>query len=148
MKIQDRIFLKTNEEDLPMLTAVADAVDVSKYKDLKDIKSQMFNIMRESKGIGLAAPQVGLSVRMFVMTTKNGEDLLMVNPVFKKKSSFIKKSKEGCLSVPDKQVTVNRSMQVVVDYYDENLEWKSIRLNGIDAYCAQHEMDHLNGVIL
>jgi len=148
MKIQDRIFLKTNAEDLPMLTAIAESVDTDKYDDLVSLKDQMLNMMQRNNGKGLAAPQVGLSQRIFIMFDKNNNLLFFVNPVILKASAMKASNKEGCLSVPDKRVTKLRSRQVTVQYYDENLNEKQIRVGGFDAVCIQHEIDHLNGVLL
>ena len=148
MKIKDRIYLKSNPEDLPMLTAVAEAVDITKYSDLQNLKRDMLNMMQQANGKGLAAPQVGLSQRIFIMSDKNEKIIFMVNPVIIKASVMKARGKEGCLSVPNSKTTKLRSRQVTVQYYDENLKEQQLRVGGFDAVCIQHEIDHLDGKLI
>ena len=148
MKIKDRIYLKSNPEDLPMLTAIAEAVDITKYNDLQNLKRDMLNMMQQANGKGLAAPQVGLSQRIFIMSDKNEKIIFMVNPVIIKASVMKVRGKEGCLSVPNSKTTKLRSRQVTVQYYDENLKEQQLRVGGFDAVCIQHEIDHLDGRLI
>jgi N-formylmethionyl-tRNA deformylase len=95
----------------------------------------MFELMSKSKGIGLAAPQVGVSLRLFV--TAWGD--VFINPEIEEQTTDACIGPEGCLSIPGKQVRVCRSSQVVVGgkrYYD------------LQARVIQHEIDHLKGILI
>lgn len=146
--MKDRILLKTNEDDLKVLTTVSEPVLLDAYSNMRDFKDQMAKIMKDSNGRGLAAPQIGYNKRILIMNTEKGEQLFMINPVIKKKSSLKIKYDEGCLSVPNKRVNKNRSRQVTVVYFDENLQEQELRLGNVDAVCLQHEIDHLDGKLI
>jgi peptide deformylase len=116
---------------------------------LRALASRMFELMREAKGVGLAAPQVGENVRLFVMnaTQEPGDDRVYVNPVL---SDFEgeEEAEEGCLSLPGIHVNVNRGKQVRIRA--QNLEGQPIEevATGFMARVWQHEFDHLNGTLL
>jgi peptide deformylase len=111
----------------------------------------MVDTMFDAPGIGLAAPQVGRSIRLIVVDMNPGGDkaeaMCLFNPtiISKEGSSSIE---EGCLSVPEYAVEVPRAAKVVVDALDE--EGKEIRLEaeGMLATCLQHEIDHLEGKVI
>ena len=102
---------------------------------------QMFQIMKDNNGIGLAASQVGLNYRMFIM-----ENLVIVNPTIKEKSSEIIKEIEGCLSFPQLWMKVARAKTIVANFFDENGVEKTEEFSDIYSKCFQHEFDHLDGV--
>ena len=116
---------------------------------LRALAGRMFELMREAKGVGLAAPQVGENVRIFVMnaTQEPGDDRVYVNPVL---SDFDgeEEAEEGCLSLPGIHVNVNRGKQVRMRA--QNLEGQPIEemATGFMARVWQHEFDHLNGTLL
>jgi peptide deformylase len=116
---------------------------------LRALAGRMFELMREAKGVGLAAPQVGENVRVFVMnaTQEPGGDRVYVNPVL---SDFDgeEEAEEGCLSLPGIHVNVNRGKQVRMRA--QNLEGQPIDevATGFMARVWQHEFDHLNGTLL
>jgi peptide deformylase len=116
---------------------------------LRALVGRMFELMREAKGVGLAAPQVGENVRLFVMnaTQEPGDDRVYVNPVL---SDFEgeEEAEEGCLSLPGIHINVNRGKQVRMQA--QNLDGRPVEevATGFMARVWQHEFDHLNGTLL
>lgn len=110
---------------------------------------RMFELMRASKGVGLAAPQVGVPLRLFVMnhTDDPKNDTVVINPEILD-GVQIRESEEGCLSIPDVRVNVRRPSRCRL--VAQNLKGERIELDGDDlpARVWQHETDHLNGVLI
>ncbi len=109
--------------------------------------SDMTVTMREMHGIGLAAPQVGVSKQAILVDTGDGDVLKMVNPVILSKKGHVG-LEEGCLSVPGKGVTVKRAEEISVSYLDENDSRRNKTFRGLTARVIQHEVDHLNGKLI
>ncbi len=137
-------------EKNPILRAVSEPVkkfDVGLKKFAKDLKEAMMS----ADGLGIAAPQVGKNIRVFVMTlnykTENQVIVTMVNPRMVAHSAEVEIGEEGCLSVPGKYGNVERFTNVTVEFFDLNGERQVFELNGLNARVAQHEMDHINGVL-
>lgn len=105
---------------------------------------EMIGIMLEGGGIGLAAPQVGVIQRVFVMLTRNGP-IACFNPEVVSASSETSRDYEGCLSFPDLFLLVDRAVKIQVKYQDVNAAVVTAELEGIEARCFLHELDHLNG---
>jgi peptide deformylase len=111
---------------------------------------EMFTLMYSSNGIGLAANQVDLPLRLFIVNLSaklgEGEELVFINPVLSKPKGN-EESEEGCLSFPELYGPVTRPKQITVQAY--NLQGEEIRasLNGMLARVVQHEYDHLDGVL-
>lgn len=114
---------------------------------VKGIASIMLDTMRENKGAGLSAPQINLSMRLFVAELE-GHEVALVNPVITSTSIEQETKVEACLSIPDVSVPVKRPVGVVVRAID--LEGKMVRLEvaGDPARIVQHEIDHLDGVLI
>lgn len=124
------------------------------YPDLPALAANMFQTMQNAEGVGLAAPQVGLSLRMFVV---DGSDLAddyaecrgfrrcMVNPEIVEQSDEMIAKDEGCLSIPGIYESVKRPSWVVMRYLDENREPHEERIEGFAARMTLHEYDHLDG---
>ena len=112
----------------------------------KEILSDMAKIMYENEGVGLAAPQIGVDKRLIVVDTR-GRLLKLINPKILEKEGedFLS---EGCLSLPEIFVRVNRAKRITVEGLNENGEL--VRLNATDFFARviQHEVDHLNGVLI
>jgi len=110
---------------------------------IEDLIQFMIEMMEKHKGQGLAAPQIGLDLQIFVMK-RMGESEGFVNPEISWRSEESTYSNEGCLSFPGIQVPIFRSDSIKVrSVYDgENLEWE---FDGTASRCAQHEIDHLHG---
>ncbi len=134
--------LKNNEEALRTV-----AVEVAPWEDVSQLVSDMKETMIKSKGIGLAANQVGVLKRVIVMATKNYTGAI-INPVITNHTDTVKTSSEGCLSVPNKQAKVKRHYKITVEGFDENWNPLTLHLKQLSAYCAQHEIDHLNGITI
>ena len=118
--------------------------------ELRKIIRQMFDIMYESKGIGLAANQIDLPLRMFVMNLASkpgeGEELVFINPVVSHPKGT-DEAEEGCLSLPGLYGQVIRPKTVKVQAYNLQGEEVNAELNGLYSRCVQHECDHLAGVL-
>lgn len=115
---------------------------------LKEIAKKMIFLMNKHKGVGLAAPQVGLSIQLFVVSklaSNTEEDLIIVNPKLNNLKNFTL-SKEGCLSMPQVQGEIKRANSCILTAQDVN--GKEIELQGEDliSFIFQHETDHLNGI--
>jgi len=128
----------------PVLNKVAHEV-TEVDDDTRLLLDDMIETMRYAEGIGLAGPQVGLS-RRIVVVELDGQVFKLINPVIVKESGKAKDN-EGCLSVPDINGDVERSVFVTLEYLDENGEKQVIEAQDLLARCFQHEIDHLNGIL-
>lgn len=123
-------------------------------KNLKKLVDDMVETMREAPGVGLAAPQVGISEQVVVVEFGHEDDeeipkqlYILVNPEIVKSSEEIVRGIEGCLSVPGVVGTVDRASIVTVRAQDQNGKKQKIRAVGWLARIFQHEIDHLNGIL-
>ena len=111
----------------------------------------MFETMYEAPGIGLAAPQVGVSRRLIVMDPAKDDapktPLVMVNPEILDRSEALRLHEEGCLSIPDFTAEIERPAKARVAYIDREGKQQERELEGIWATLVQHEIDHLNGIL-
>ena len=118
-------------------------------QNLRDLSLRMLELMRESKGVGLAAPQVGLNIRMFVMnpTGQPGDDRVYVNPVLTDATGE-EAGEEGCLSLPQINAEILRDRTLHME--GKNVEGQPISEteSGYIARVWQHEFDHLNGTLI
>ncbi|MDT0594789.1 peptide deformylase [Glaciecola petra] len=127
------------------LRTVAKPVE-SVNKDIKKLVADMFETMKDEKGIGLAATQVNVHKRVVVMdvSEEQNEPYVFINPeIMEKSGSTI--SEEGCLSVPNNYAKVDRAEKVTVKALDKNGESFELEAEGLLAVCIQHELDHLKG---
>jgi len=138
----------------PVLRRVATAIDPAEYPHIKELVANLFETMYAAHGVGLAAPQVGLSMRLFVIDASPfGED----DPSLKGlKKAFINARileekgeewpfNEGCLSIPDIREDVHRQQTVHLSYYDEDWKHHEESFSGMAARIIQHEYDHIEG---
>lgn len=124
--------------------------------DKKDIKSEtftqiassMFEILRKRGGVGLSANQVGLPLRMCVIELNVNNPMILINPRITKMSDKMVKSREGCLSLPGATATINRHKSVTVVYEDVKGETQKEEATGVLSNVLQHEIDHLNGILM
>jgi peptide deformylase len=118
--------------------------------DPRQLEEEMIKLMYEENGIGLAAPQVGIEAKVFVIMTRNLQGVTTPFAVFNPKilvaSDELDDGEEGCLSFPGLFFNVKRPAHIVVEFLDRDKNPVIIRLDGIDSRCFQHELDHLNGV--
>ena len=119
--------------------------------DLKKTIRAMFDLMYEAKGIGLAANQVDLPLRLFIVNLEAkpgaGEELVFINPVLSLPRGGSEESEEGCLSLPGLYGPVMRPKQVRIGAYNLSGQEIEANLDGLLARCVQHELDHLDGVL-
>lgn len=114
----------------------------------EEVESTMIRLMQTFRGVGLAANQVGLLKRVFVIKLKDSEEPFAVfNPVVLSESKELQDSEEGCLSFPELFLGVKRPKEIEVSYVDKLGKECTMKLSGIDARCFLHELDHLNGVV-
>ena len=141
--------LKVRELGDEVLRSVAKPVNEMTPK-IKEAISDMFETMYEYYGVGLAAPQVGIRKRMFVVDVpiddKTSQKYVAINPQILETSGS-EAGIEGCLSVPGKQGTVTRPTYVKMRAQDENMEFYEVEAQGLLARALLHEYDHLDGII-
>ena len=140
------------------------ALDVDdNYPKLKDLLKNMWETMYSANGVGLAAPQIGLSVRIFIIDTflfSKDEELskkesmelssfkkVFINPKIIEQNGKDWDFNEGCLSIPDIREDVSRKESIKISFLDENFISKELVLKGIKARVVQHEYDHLEGIL-
>jgi len=136
--------LKLNLEGNPVLRHVIENTDIKQDLEWDKISALMYRTMISANGIGLAANQVNVGLRMFVL---NNDAKTFINPEIIEKSDETQTQEEGCLSFPNLFFTVTRPKSILVSWYDEKLKAQVDRFEGIWAQCIQHEIDHLNGVL-
>ena len=113
--------------------------------DLTDLVAEMFTFMEANRGMGLAAPQIGMSLRFFIMRTTDGRALACFNPEIISVSEEVEKGEEGCLSFPDLWLKVPRPIRAEVRFADQHGNLVNETFENLDARCYLHETDHLNG---
>ena len=128
------------------------AEDVTSFDDdLRALVRDMFETMYHADGIGLAAPQVGVSRRVLVVDLRRDDEpearLAMVNPVITWESDELDKEAEGCLSIPGLEDTVIRPWAVRVEGFDPQGNPVAVEADELFARALQHEIDHLDGVL-
>jgi peptide deformylase len=116
--------------------------------DLRRLTERMKELMRDANGVGLAATQVGVLRRVFVFSPAEDEVDVLVNPTLVTQGDEIESDDEGCLSIQGITVPVERSMSVRLEGRDETGAEVSYDLEGMAARIAQHEFDHLDGVLI
>ena len=115
-------------------------------QEIDTLIKKMKNTMYANNGIGLAATQVDVHKRVFVMDTTGEEFYAFINPKILTATGDTE-SEEGCLSVPETIATVKRKEHIKVSYFDIYEKAHIIEFDGLNAICIQHEIDHLNGVL-
>ncbi len=134
---------------------------VTDFSLVRELIGDLFETMRNAEGVGLSAPQIGVSLRVFVIdptplvdpSSKEYEKLkqytgAFINPVIIQKSKKVWEYEEGCLSIPSIRIPVIRPYSIVVEYTDENLNRVRKTLSGIVARIFLHENDHLDGILI
>ncbi|MBD1164187.1 peptide deformylase [Pelagibacterales bacterium SAG-MED13] len=136
------------DETLKKISTPIEKVGINEKKLIKDL----FETMYESKGIGLAAVQVGILKRILVIdvSTKDEkkEPLSFINPTIKKVSKETSIYEEGCLSIPDTFIEIERPKICEVEYVDINGKKKNLKCDGLLSTCLQHEINHLDGKLI
>lgn len=147
----------------PVLKKIATEIDQS-YPDLHQLVENMFETMYKAKGVGLAAPQIGKSIRLFIVDGSpfaeeedeerdpKAEGILnfkktFINPIIMSETGDEWAFNEGCLSIPKIREDVYRQETIQLSYYDENWEFHEETFSGYAARIIQHEYDHIEGVL-
>jgi peptide deformylase len=139
----------------PVLRLVAKDINPD-YPNLKQFLDDMYETMYKADGMGLAAPQIGKSIRIFVVDGTSLEEdepdmkdfkKVFINPKILELDGESVAMNEGCLSLPKLREDVNRHNKVKIRYYDENFNPFEEEFNGLKARVIQHEYDHLEGVL-
>jgi peptide deformylase len=116
--------------------------------DLARLVERMTALMQEANGVGLAANQVGVLRRVLVMQPNEEEPIALINPVLRESSEELETDDEGCLSLPGVTVPVERRLRVKVEGLDPSGNEVSFEFEGLPARVLQHELDHLDGVLI
>lgn len=146
----------------PVLRKVGEEVP-SDYPNLKQVVSDMYDTMYNAYGVGLAAPQVGLSLRLFVIDTSpfaDDEDLdaeeqeqlkdfkmTFINPKMLKEEGEEWGFNEGCLSIPEVREDVYRNEKITIEFFDDDFNKRTEEYDGLIARVIQHEYDHIEGIL-
>ncbi len=135
------------------------------FPKLKELIDNMFDTMYAAHGVGLAAPQIGKSIRLFIVDAspfaddEEGEEpdpkaeglenfkKVFINPIIEEETGEEWSFQEGCLSIPTIREDVFRKEKIVVTYYDENFDFQEETFEGYAARVIQHEYDHIEGVL-
>lgn len=120
--------------------------------DIERLAKDMFETMYAAPGIGLAAVQVGVPRRLLVLDVADDDEtprpIAMINPTILKTSGVLRTHEEGCLSIPDFKLDVDRPDWVRVSYLDLDGKMQDLQTEGLLATAIQHEIDHLNGKLI
>ena len=137
----------------PVLRKVGQEVE-KEHPNLTELIADMFETMYAANGVGLAAPQIGVSLKLFIIDAKpfaedepalNDFKKVFINPVIKEESGEKWNFNEGCLSIPHIREDVSRHPEVKISYYDENWVLQYETYKGLAARVIQHEYDHIIG---
>lgn len=138
-----------------VLRKVAEDID-REYPGLDQIIADLFETLYRSEGLGLAAPQIGKSIRIFVIDCAPiaedepelaGFKKVFINAHVVERSGELQLMTEGCLSIPNLREEVNRESHIHITYYDENWKFHDEVFDGFVARIIQHEYDHLDGIL-
>ena len=121
--------------------------------EVRDLVSNMKETMLAENGIGLSAPQVGVNLRVIVIQLMSAGKLVgpvqeMINPVITNYSDDTMEYEEGCLSIPGEYIRINRPRSIHVKFQTLSGKYKKWFLKGLEARIVQHEIDHLDGVLM
>ncbi len=147
----------------PVLKKEAEEID-QQYPDLQQLIADMFETMYHAKGVGLAAPQIGKSIRLFIVDGSPFADeedeepdpkaagienfkKVFINPIIEEEQGANWAFQEGCLSIPGIRENVQRQERLLITYYDENWKFHEEWFDGYAARIIQHEYDHIEGVL-
>ena len=114
--------------------------------DPVELKKEMVDFMIANNGIGLSANQIGLDAKVFVMGDSVENSTMCINPTVLQYTSDTQDDIEGCLSFPNVFVKIKRPKEILAEWYNENLEKQTVKIEGYSAKCYLHELDHLLGI--
>ncbi|KQB99175.1 peptide deformylase [Pedobacter sp. Hv1] len=133
----------------PVLKKVCVDIDET-YPDLQQLINNMWDTMYNASGVGLAAPQIGLAIRLFIVDTKADEEeevfkKVFINAQILEETGEAWAFNEGCLSIPEVREDVMRKPNILIRYYDEHWKLHEEKITGFAARVIQHEYDHIEG---
>ncbi|MFC4211824.1 peptide deformylase [Pedobacter lithocola] len=134
----------------PVLKKIGTDIDKD-YPELKELIANMFDTMYYASGVGLAAPQIGLPIRLFIVDTGEDEDgnpgykKVFINALILEETGELWNFNEGCLSIPDIRENILRKPNIKIKYLDENFVEHIEDVDGMPARVIQHEYDHIEG---
>jgi peptide deformylase len=134
----------------PVLRRKARPVVAADATTVRDLIPRMLATMYAAPGIGLAAPQIGVGLRLAVIDLQRDdrrEPIVLINPEIVCASAEVETREEGCLSLPDQYAEVTRPRAVIVRFEGQDGVRRTIEAEGLMARCLQHEIDHLDGVL-
>ena len=114
--------------------------------DPVELKKEMVEFMIANNGIGLSANQIGLDAKVFVMGDSVENSTMCINPTVLQYTEETVDDIEGCLSFPNVFVKIKRPKEILAEWYNENLEKQTVKIEGYSAKCYLHELDHLLGI--
>ena len=146
----------------PILRSKAQEINQN-YDNLDILIENMWETMYNAKGVGLAAPQIGKSIRVFIVDASPfaedeglefserkkiiGFKKVFINPIIVSQSSKLCSFNEGCLSIPDVRENVKREDQIEINFFDQNFNEQTLKIDGLRARVVQHEYDHIEGIL-
>ena len=145
----------------PVLRRKCEEIDEN-YKDLDKLITNMFETMYQANGVGLAAPQIGKSIRLFIVDATPFAEVdddeiadpgckdfkrVFINPIIFEEEGDEWGFEEGCLSIPNIREEVMRQPRLKIEYYDQNWDLYEEELDGFAARVVQHEYDHIEGIL-
>jgi len=129
----ERLYQKCNHVEKPQSLSI------------KMLREKMVKLMKRENGIGLAATQVGKSEALFIMY-KGGRIITCINPSISWQSDDVVEMKEGCVSFPNMFIKIWRPSKIIAEYTDIRGKRITEKMEGMEARCYQHELDHLSGI--
>jgi len=132
----------------PILRKKAKPIATIINPDIQDLISNMLATLKHANGVGLAAPQVGVSLRLYIVSPNPNDDpYIVINPTLKRLPSNQVQDWEGCLSIPGIRGLVNRSDRINVEFHDQYGVHHSKEFSGFISRVFQHEHDHIDGIV-
>lgn len=116
-------------------------------KSIQRLIKEMKEAMKEAKGVGLAAPQIGRNIRLILVTLDSKKVVPMINPEIISYSKETEWGEEGCLSLPNEWGKVQRFKEITVHFLNEKGDRQILKLKNFNARVTQHEIDHLDGIL-
>ena len=133
---------------LKQISSPIEKINVNEKKLIKDLKDTMY----DANGIGLAAIQIGIPKRIVIVDVSKKDEKrelhCLINPKIKKFSDVRSTYEEGCLSIPNTFIQIERPKEIEIEYIDENGKKKNMQCSGLLSTCIQHEVQHCDGILI
>ena len=133
---------------LKKISSPIEKINVNEKKLIKDLKDTMY----DANGIGLAAIQIGIPKRIVIVDVSKKDEKrnlhCLINPKIKKFSEVRSTYEEGCLSIPNTFIQIERPKEIEIEYINENGKKKNMKCSGLLSTCIQHEVQHCDGILI